>query len=1343
VAEVAISLAVAAASTGLELLLAPKPHKPAPIDRGKLDDPRFSIPALGAAMPKGWGTFMTAPIWIDHTPVLYRVEVTPGSDGGKGGGGTPPTPDERKHIYTKSVIGVFHNGLVHKGVSRAWFNRKLVYNADFARNEATTSATRYEAEQGVLAGGASVVTQTECSGGRKVTGIGSGGSVTLNVDVDAAGSYEIGVYYTSTADRTFKVSANGGSLHDLVCPSSGGAGEVTSEVITLSLLSGANTIKFENSGAACPDLDRIDIAPALVFTPEGDDPRGFTGIVRPGAFGPSVEDFAWTQANELPVFSDTAGGVTNGGFFQATLSEWGNPTVRFYNGSELQEGDPIIIALRGLNLTPGYRGLGIIAIDNIQLQNGQLPNVELEVQQGVRELPAIVADIYNEVGVGPENLDLTALEGKVLGDSSGFDPGTYTAIPWSGTSNATGAAGGAIHKTSGTTNTWNSYADSGVTVAAGTDAAIRFTADAGTFMIGFAYTATPSGSLPHPYDQVPFAVLLNLNSNPSQENRNAIQMSLGGFNDTYDVGVWSRGDVFQVEYRNGRFAAYQNGLALTGFTPPVPSTFPLRIVFAGYATGGGASAASYATGANIGTEPIVANGGGLFMVSPRPAAELIAELMTRFQFTVPEIDGKVVAVLNDGPSELTIPWQEINAHRGDNRPEGDGLIVRRADPLTLPQLTTLTYSDPAFGYQTRTQTEPRLFGPQRGRTDITLNMIETAQNIKNLAIVIANRSEVESQTYSLSLGPKYMRVCQGTKLTVPARSGVTHFLRVKEVTHELPAGIVEVESVRQDAAAFSANGAVNEDGLEDPIVSVRGNTKGVFIDAPLVPPENATDPAQPMLYVAMSGRGSGTWAAGFLFREFPIDSGVYELLTGTDKPAQIGVTAGALGSVSDPTVLDAVNTLALDFHTLTSLESVTLTELQDNPKLNLIAILNGAGEWEYVQFQTVTPGVASAPYVSRYTISNLLRGRFNTVGAIIGHATGKEVVLMNNAIKAIVLSTTLIGQACSYKFVTVGQRPDEIEDRLFTWRALSLKPERPTSANGAFDQASGGLLLDWVDQSGPTADDTYDLIFRSAADGGGIIRRGPIVIKPLDLARISSTPPLIVFISGGGFLSSGSYTFIDPGGFDAVYTSTEWNTDHKIAVVEADSPFSLAGGGMVETQVAPGGGVNALFPSFWGILPTLGGDPNVHGWVKAGTTDPDTVRPRGSPIGLYNYTMVPGDRFTIQISPDGTISYYINYMGAVSHPWYVSPDKLDLTLMYRLQFDNTPYDTGISASTYTVAVRNTRWLRNVPEFTYTGEMQKADNADVLPSVVHVGIRKRSAHPLGPPSDWLYLTFTRP
>src|ERR1041384_1391836 len=372
-ATILISLAVTAITTGAQYgaqALLTKKVKPTPVDRGKVDDIRISSPGYGVLIPWGRGTFRVAPIWFWHTPIVHTTKTTPGQSGGKGTP-SPPTPDTVDHIYTTNLEGAVHDGLIYKGFSRIWFNADLVYNANLATNFADTASTRYEAEFGVLGGGASVAAQAECSEGNKVTGLGSGGTVTIHCDVATSGSYELAVFYTSTVQRTFKVSVNGGATVDLVCPPSGGANMVRVETLTRTLTSGANTITFSNSGAACPDLDCIDITPGLVFVPGGpgggEDPRSFTGLIRPGRIAPLDADIQWPTVNELPTFSDTAGGVTAGGFYTATLSKWGNPQIRMYPGSETQEPDPIIIADQGVDGAPAYRGTGYLGTRGRQI----------------------------------------------------------------------------------------------------------------------------------------------------------------------------------------------------------------------------------------------------------------------------------------------------------------------------------------------------------------------------------------------------------------------------------------------------------------------------------------------------------------------------------------------------------------------------------------------------------------------------------------------------------------------------------------------------------------------------------------------------------------------------------------------------------------------------------------------------------------------------------------------------------------------------------------------------------------------------------------------------------------
>jgi hypothetical protein len=458
-------------------------------------------------------------------------------------------------------------------------------------------------------------------------------------------------------------------------------------------------------------------------------------------------------------------------------------------------------------------------------------------------------------------------------------------------------------------------------------------------------------------------------------------------------------------------------------------------------------------------------------------------------------------------------------------------------------------------------------------------------------------------------------------------------------------------------------------------------------------------------------------------------------------------------------VLDTTSVLTVDFYSDGgTVESVTLGELNANPKLNLLWIARTTdGEGEYVQFETATPQSTSAPFVSRYQLTNLLRGRFNTAGNVGIHLTGDDVVLMNSAIKVVPMDSSRLAIATNYKFVTVGQDPDDAPIVSNTWRGYSLKAEKPASMSGVYDLANGSLVLDWIDNTvlAPTADDSFDVEIRSAANGGGTVLRGPIQIKPNDLARASSTPPLAsASIFSDPFfpldlvtsLPSTAYDWIEPGGFTAHFTKAEHNGGGTVAVAES-TPFNLSGNTHLETQVPilnfdPTHNQNIL-PSFMGLY---GPNSNFAGWFR-GESETELLQVHPSTSGFLSppvYTVSPGDRLSVLIQADGTVVYYINYLGAMSDPWWVSPVKLDPAVEYKVFFYyRGTFLTAVPTGTdITVGVRNTRWLRNIPEFTYTGDMQTSDNSGSLPSVVHVAVRKRSVHPLGPASDWLYQSFTR-
>lgn len=1013
----AISAAITGAQTGLQYALASKQKVP-PIDRGRLDDVRISVPGYNEHILKIWGKARGAPIWVDFKAVVHSTVTTPGQSGGKAPP-KPPTADTIDHIYTVPYIaGVAHDGLIYNDITRIWFDAELVLNGNLDSN----SALFREAEFATLAGGASVTTSSVCSNGRKVIGLGNGGKATFAVNT-TAGSYEIGISYLSTTELTFKVAVNGGASQDVVCPSSGGSSIVAYQTCTVTLSSGANTIEFANAGASCPDLDRIQIAPVLVFV-GGLDTRSWTGIQDPSRIFPDDPNSPWPFQNEQPIPIDgygTSTGASRKGT-SANLTKWGSPTIRIWPGTRTQEPDSTIEADKGAGNVPAYRDFAGLTIDSLQLQNGRLPNVTLEIDQGTRDVRTIVEDIYSLCGVESTNLELTQLNGLILGDTEGFSAGTYADITWAGVVNATSGAGGSFAKNAGGDG-WVAYANSGASVAAGTDYSIRATLGAGVGMIGFSTTNTPGSSLPNPYDQMQFAVLWNVNANPSQEAKNALQMSLGGSNNTSDVGTWSTGDEIQIEIRDGVFSAYQNGSLITGFVTPIPA-FPLKVVVMGYrptggSDGGGVTAASAASGANIGSRPTITNAGALVVATRRPASEILGDLMTRFQFDMVNKDGKETAILRSASSvDITIPYTDLRAHlSGDEMPAFDCEIVD-IDPLLLPARVDVTYLDPQLDYHTNVQSDMLLSGPQTDIQNLSLSIVESADNMKGLAVTLLNKAHMESRALKFLLGPKYLHTMPGTiaSLQLP---NVTHTVRFTQWKAQLPAGVIEVEAVRHAASIYSptAVGSISS-GFETPVVSIVGNTEGIILDGPLLRPEDAGDGTQPVVYIGACHRGAGGWAGAFPYYEYPIGSANYTQLTGAtggpvalDKQADIGVTAGTLASVSDPSVWDRTSSVIVNFYTDVELTSQTEADILNNPTLNLFAVMNPSTfAVEYLQAATVSSSAATAPYKSRYTLSLFLRGRIGTDNNVGVHTSADKVVVVNSALKPVRVAVGDLGR---------------------------------------------------------------------------------------------------------------------------------------------------------------------------------------------------------------------------------------------------------------------------------------------------------------------------------------------
>lgn len=828
-------------------------------------------------------------------------------------------------------------------------------------------------------------------------GRGIFGDCKITITVPSTDDYVMSIHYTSSSALSFYISIDGAASVAKACASSGGSTIVAIETFSLGTLTvGDHTVTFKSVVGACPDLDCIDVAPAR--TTSAIDSRAFSAGLNTSRIPPTDQDQSWAYNAFVPEPGDGggAGGATGTPAQSFNLGKYGQPSIRIYRGTTTQEADSAIIAQEGAAAASAYRGFGYLVIENLQLQNGRVPNVTLEVDQGVHSLPAIVADIYLQVGTLPSLLNLTQLAGLSLGDSD-IDAGTYANANWQNKTNTTSAAGGAITKTSGADAAYNAGASHNASLPSATNGAIRFTASAGTFSMGWSLSASPTQT-----SDLLFGLQLHASDNASG-NKLTLQTAVSGANSAHDMGIWAVGDVFQLEIRNGKFRAYQNGLELGGWTSPV-ATFPLYPAFIAYSSAAGVSAASVSLAGAIGDEPS-SDAGGLLLSSRKTAADLLNDLMTRFQFDLVEVDGVVKAILrSNATSDITMPYTDMRAviAQSGSLPEIPAFDceIRDIDEYLLPDRVDVNYLDPAMDYHNNVQSEMNLGTERQDQQSVSLAIVDKADNMKALAITLMHKAEMEGRTFQWMTSWKYMHAHPGSiaTLTLP---NATHTVRITQAQYQLPAGVITWQGVRHAASVYSptASGSANS-GYEPPLAAHPANTIGLILDMPLLRAEDAGAGTDPIYYVAACGRGSGAWSGAFEYVENPRGSGNYELVTTFSQASQIGETTGALASVSDPSVWDRSSTLTINFFTDTSLSSVSEADLLSNPETNLICIQDAAtGNVELVQFSSASAGVAVAPYQSRWTITTLLRGRNGTDSNVGYHSTGDKAVIADSTLK--------------------------------------------------------------------------------------------------------------------------------------------------------------------------------------------------------------------------------------------------------------------------------------------------------------------------------------------------------
>lgn len=127
-----------------------------------------------------------------------------------------------------------------------------------------------EAESGRLIGKATIDSDSRgnCSGGKMAGFLGNNeGSLECDVTVGEEGMYDVTFYFVTQDTRSLEVNVNGGEYVQKYEFRGNGfswaSDGLAIKTVTLPLKAGTNTLAMGNASGWCPNIDRIDVTPAL------------------------------------------------------------------------------------------------------------------------------------------------------------------------------------------------------------------------------------------------------------------------------------------------------------------------------------------------------------------------------------------------------------------------------------------------------------------------------------------------------------------------------------------------------------------------------------------------------------------------------------------------------------------------------------------------------------------------------------------------------------------------------------------------------------------------------------------------------------------------------------------------------------------------------------------------------------------------------------------------------------------------------------------------------------------------------------------------------------------------
>jgi hypothetical protein len=437
---------------------------------------------------------------------------------------------------------------------------------------------------------------------------------------------------------------------------------------------------------------------------------------------------------------------------------------------------------------------------------------------------------------------------------------------------------------------------------------------------------------------------------------------------------------------------------------------------------------------------------GCLSNGPQPVRALIEQACAAYFVDRVEADGQYKYVRRGGASLVTIPYADLGV--GVDQAQQDPLQIDEGDDIRVPQAVEVGFLNVRKNYEVGSERATREVTPAQGNDKVDLAFALRPVEAKAIAEVIVQDAQVSKRSYRFSLGMEYAYLTPTDVVTVTARSGTTHRVRILEVSEQQ--GVLECMAVADDQQVLTAVGITSDEYEPQTTVSAPSDTTMVLMD---IAPTRDTEAALPGYLVAATGVGQ--WPYASIRRS--LDGNAYDTeVARIYERAVIGTATSALAPAPPLGRFNVYESLTVSV--LGTLSSSTRAAMQQDRTINVMAVEKDGGGWEVIRFRTATLTGTNGDD-NLYTLSGLHRGRQGTEWAVADHSSGNRVVLLSTSgLRSVDIGASEIGLLRYFKGVTAGRAISTATAEEFTPASVRSKPWAPVRVRVARDGSNNATV---------------------------------------------------------------------------------------------------------------------------------------------------------------------------------------------------------------------------------------------------------------------------------------------